>query len=229
MVHDYLNNAKNKDVLTKFLSPEDQKLFNNQKVIFSDLGYERKRAYLFCSEVCDDVDFQIKAIEIMYNQKFYSLTHSQVLGALIGLGITRDSLGDIYLNDKIYVLVTSEMAPFIINNLVQVDKAKVNVREVDLDVITSLDVDNYYETNLIVASLRLDVLVSSITNLSREKAKEYINLKNVKVNGKVNINPDYILKNDDLISIHRFGRTIIKDVIRKTKKDKLVLAVLRTK
>ena len=65
--------------------------------------------------------------------------------------------------------------------------------------------------------------------MSREKSKQYINLKNVKINGIVNTNPDYIVKIDDLISIHRFGRLIIKEELNKTKKDKYVLRVLKTK
>ena len=65
--------------------------------------------------------------------------------------------------------------------------------------------------------------------LSREKAKQYISLKNVKINGVINTNPDYIVKIDDLISIHRFGRIILKEEIKKTKKDKYVLSILKTK
>lgn len=229
MLNDYINNAKNKDVLTKFLSPEEQRLLTHNKVKFSDLGYERKRAWIFCEEEKAEVDFQLTALEVIYNQKFALLTHSQVLGALMGLGIVRECIGDIYVDDKIYILVISEMAPFIITNLTQIGKTKVKVQSVDLDVIRNLPINIYEETTIVVASLRLDAIVSNITTLSREKAKTYIELKNVKVNGNIVTSSDHILKMKDLISIHRYGRTIIKDVLRKTKKDKLVLLVDRTK
>lgn len=229
MVNEYINNAKNKDILTKFLSPEEQRLFTNVKVRFSLLGYERKRAYIFYDQEHDDIDFQIVALEIIYNQKFYTLNHSQVLGALMGLGIVRECIGDIYIDNRIYVLVIAEMASFIINNLTQIDKAKVNVRMVDTQAVETLKINIYEEETIVVASLRLDAIVSSITTLSREKAKEYIELKNVKINGKITTTIDQQVKVNDLISIHRYGRTIIKDVLRKTKKDKLVLLIDKTK
>lgn len=229
MVTDYIINAKNKDLLTKFLSLEEQKQFKNKKVKFSNLGYERKRAYLFHDQEFDDIDFKITVIKLSYNKKFYALTHSQILGALMSLGIVRDCIGDIYVNDEIYILVISEMAPFIINNLTKVSKAKVETMIVDNKILSEVIVDNYIETTIIVSSLRLDVIASSITNLSREKVKEYIALKNIKVNGVINTNIDYVLKPDDLISIHRFGRTIIKEVVKKTKKDKYVLLINKTK
>jgi RNA-binding protein YlmH len=228
MINDYLNNARKKDVLTKFLSQEEQKQLGKSKHVLSEVGTERKRAYVFNNEITD-VDFKISVLEVSYNNKFYSLTHSQTLGALMGLGITRDCIGDILIFDKIYIIVISEMTSFLLNNLITIDRASVVVKLVDNEVIKSLEVDNYVDENIVVSSLRLDVIVCAITNFSREQAKEYIYLKNVKVNGIIKTDINQLIKIDDLISIHRFGRTILKEIIRKTKKDKYVLLIKRTK
>lgn len=228
MINEYIKNAHKKDVLTKFLTLEEQKQINNIKVVFSSIGEERKRAYLYKGEI-EDIDFKIDVLEISYNTKFYSLNYSQVLGSLMGLGITRECIGDIIVKDKIYIIVISEISEFILNNLNKIDKANITIQRVDTSILDGIEVENYYDTNIIIASMRLDVIVSSITNLSREKVKEFINLKNVKVNGVVNTNIDYLVKEEDLISIRGFGRTIINEIVKMTKKDRIVLHVKRTK
>ena len=121
------------------------------------------------------------------------------------------------------------MEYFIINNLIKIGKVSVDVSISNYDEIKNIDVNNYIEDTFIVSSYRLDTIISERCSLSREKAKQYIVLKNVKINGIVNVNPDYLVKIDDLISIHKFGRLIIKEEIKKTKKDKLILRLLKTK
>ena len=105
----------------------------------------------------------------------------------------------------------------------------VDVKLSSTDELQNITVDNYIEDTFIVSSYRLDTIISERCSLSREKAKQYIILKNVKINGVINVNPDYIVKIDDLISIHRFGRLIVKEEIKKTKKDKYILRVFKTK
>lgn len=228
MIEELIKNSKKKNILTKFLTLEEQKELSNVSVVFSDIGYERRRAYIYNGDI-SEVDFKISVIEVNYNTKFYSLSHSNVLGALMGLGIKRDCVGDIIIDKKIYIIVIFEMTSFILNNLTTIDKATVEVNEVSSSVLDDLNVSNYYEDTIITTSLRLDVIVSAVTNLSREKAKEYINLKNIKVNGIINCNIDTVIKINDLISIHRYGRTILKEIVKKTKKDKFVLLIERTK
>lgn len=216
--------------LTKFLTPEQQRQLHNAGVEYhlSPLGEERKRAYIF-NDYFYEVDYKIVILEITYNNNFYKLTHPMVLGALIGLGINRECIGDIYHGEKIHIMIIKEMEKYIISNLLKIDKASVNVRKVSNDDIIGLKLNNYISTNIIVSSLRLDTIISQITNFSRAKAKEYINLKNIKVNGIINTNINYIVKVDDLLSIHHFGRAILDVIARKTKKGKYVLLIRKTK
>jgi RNA-binding protein YlmH len=216
---DYLKNAKKKTILTKFLSMEEQKILENSKknYLYSNEIHERKRAFISSNQI-DGNDFNISVLKIEYNKNFYELTHPMVLGALTGLGITRECIGDIIISDDIYIIVIAEMEEFIIKNLTSIDKASVEVIKSNSEELENIEVNNYYEDNIIVSSMRLDVIVSTITNYSREKAKTYILQKNVKLNGIVKTNIDENIKVGDLLSIHRFGRTIIIDIVRKTKK-----------
>lgn len=227
-------NSSNK-LVSKFLSLEEQvqlKKINNK--IFFPSNTERKRVIINDESNSDyDNDYilndYISIIKIEYNHKFGEINHRDVLGSLIGLGIRRECIGDIIVSSDIYVYIIKEMEFFIINNLIKIGKVSVDVSISNYDEIKNIDVNNYIEDTFIVSSYRLDTIISERCSLSREKAKQYIVLKNVKINGIVNVNPDYLVKIDDLISIHKFGRLIIKEEIKKTKKDKLILRVLKTK
>lgn len=222
-------NSSNK-IVSKFLSLEEQVQLNKIKnKIFFPSNTERKRVIINDECNCDYNNDYISIIKIEYNHKFGEINHRDVLGSLIGLGIKRECIGDIIVSNDIYVYIIKEMEYFIINNLIKIGKVSVDVSISNYDEIKNIDVNNYIEDTFIVSSYRLDTIISERCSLSREKAKQYIVLKNVKINGIVNVNPDYFVKVDDLISIHKFGRLIIKEEIKKTKKDKLILRVLKTK
>ena len=230
MIENILKNISSYSTLTKFLTLEEQKIIEHKckyYYFFPEFA-ERKRALISTCDI-NKKDFQIDIIKIEYNKKFGDIKHKDVLGAILGLGIKRECIGDIIVSDDIYVYVIKEMTTFIINNLINIGKVNVNVTVSTFDEIKDIKVDNYVEDEILVSSYRLDTIVSEITSLSREKAKQYVLLKNVKINGNINTNPDYIVKFDDLISIHRFGRIIIKEEVRKTKKDKNIIKILRTR
>lgn len=230
MIDEFLKNISNKISLSKFLSLEEQEIVKKSKYFYYLLPTEceRKRAIVSKDEIYDN-NINISIIKITYNKKFGEIKHKDVLGSLIGLGIKRECIGDIILDNNIYVYVISEMESFILNNLYKVGNIVVNVSLALYDEIKDIKVSNYLEKQIIVSSYRLDTIISERCCYSREKAKKYITLKNVKVNGIVNTNPDYIVKINDLVSIHKFGRLIIKEEVKKTNKDKFVLKINITK
>lgn len=230
MIEEILKNVSSKESLTKFLSPEEQALVVSKRINYSFYpeNCERKRAIISRKEIESD-DYNISIIKISYNKKFGDINHRDVLGSLIGLGMKRECIGDIIVSDDIYVYLIKEMEQFVLNNLIKVGRVSVDVTLSSLEEVNKIDVNNYVEDEIIVSSYRLDTIVSERCKLSRDKAKQYINLKNVKVNGVVNTNPDYTVKIDDLISIHRFGRLIVKEEVKKTKKDRYVLKIFITK
>lgn len=230
-IDEFLKNIKsNKINISKFLSEEEQVLLKNikNKVFFPEFC-ERKRVII--NHDFDDLNIEdyISIIKISYNKKFGNIAHRDVLGSLMGLGIKRECVGDIIVVEYIYVFIIKEMEDYVINNLFTIGRVSVETEIVSFDEVKNLNNEKYIEDTIIVSSYRLDNIISERCALSREKAKQYINLKNVKINGIINVNPDYIVKFDDLISIHKFGRLIIKEEINKTKKDKYVLRVLKTK
>ncbi len=230
MIDELLKNASNRETLTRFLSIEEQAELKRKSnsVFFSYENHERKRAFIFKGDIQKDFNFEIRVLKIEYNKKFAEIKHRDILGALMGLGIKRECVGDIIIADNIYVFVIDEMTEYIKNNLSTIGKTAVDIKIIDIKEIEDLIGNNYIETELNVSSFRLDVIISEYLGFSRERSKEYINLKNVKVNGIIKLSIDYIVKYDDLLSLHKYGRLIIKDIVRQTKKNKYIVRVLKT-
>ena len=129
----------------------------------------------------DFFEIPTKILEIRL-PKNCSVKHSDILGSIMSLGIKRQKIGDIIVNnDGYFVEAKEEIADFLKNNLA-------SIRTFPVDIIILPDdeyverVQEYEDLTYTVSSLRLDCIVSSILNLSREKAKQYILMGNAKVN-----------------------------------------------
>lgn len=172
---------------------------------------------------CQYEDFPISCIEIKpLNKKFADeLSHRDFLGSLMGLGIKRETLGDIIIKDNCgYLFCLENMAEYIVSNLREIKHTTVVAEildEVPETVIPVPEIEDH-----IVSSLRLDVLVSSVFNLSRSKAGELFTKEKVFVCGAIK-NASYTVKEGDSITVRGFGKFIYSQTLRKTKKDRLVI------
>lgn len=153
---------------------------------------------------------------LKYNTKFTSITHPDVLGSLMSLGIKRNMIGDILVIDNIiYFEIAKSLERNIIDNLLKIKKTKVL-----LDIISD-DIEKkqeYLISNVQVRSFRLDSIVSSITKLSRQEVKNQITSGNVKLNQIIMYNFSKEINDEDVVSIKRFGRYKIE--LNKNKQTK---------
>lgn len=156
--------------------------------------------------------------KIKYNVKFNTISHSDVLGSLMSLGIERKFIGDIVVIDgNIYFEVAKRLAKTVRDSLTKVKRCNVKLEEVFYRVEK---VQEYQKHSIIIKSFRLDSVVSAITKLSRNEVKDYLLNSNVKLNQVVVTNFSCEIKNDDILSLKGYGRFILKiDLQRKTKKD----------
>ena len=81
----------------------------------------------------------------------------------------------------------------------------------------------YEIKNMIVSSLRMDTIVSKITNTSRNNSIELIKNKNVILNYSILKDGSITLKENDIFSIRRYGKYKFSKVIKNTKKDNIVI------
>lgn len=174
----------------------------------------------------DNSDYPIDCICIKpVNQKFAdNLTHRDFLGSLMGLGIRREVIGDIIISDNCgYLFCLDTITDYIIRNLTQVRHTTVECNVTER--IPQNALPQPENSEIIVSSERLDVIVATIYKMSRSQVLPLFHTEKVFVNGAVKTSPSVIIKNGDKVSVRGFGRFIYKGVLRHTKKERLVISV----
>lgn len=221
-VKGYIEKPLSSTIRTKFLSLTEQTILKNalkNKVYFKlDGGYkdaELKRAVLY-----QENDSNITCFKIIYNDKYLSLTHQNILGTLLSLSITKESIGDINSFEGVFFIL-SELKDFIINEFTKINNVSIELVEViDLNLTRTIKLDI---NSFTVSSLRLDSIVSKITNTSRNEASIMIGNDLVKINHIISNKITKYINEEDIISIRKYGRFIIKDTKKTSKKGKIVV------
>lgn len=154
--------------------------------------------------------FPVKAITFTF-RRCDELTHREVLGTLMGLGIERDTIGDICISEgKAAVFVTEKLAEFIMDSVVKIGKVGVSC---SYGVDFELPKQQYEELSCSVASLRLDNLVRNMANCSRGNACDrYLKPQLVQLNGEICDNPSKIIKEGDIITIRGKGKFLLSEI-----------------
>lgn len=150
------------------------------------------------------------------------LTHRDFLGSLMGLGLKRETLGDIIIKDNIgYLVCLESVAEYIEKNLDKVRRTSVKCAAV-----SALPQDAQSEPEErqeIVASLRIDVLAAAVYKLSRSAVKELFTQRRVFVNSRLCENFSLVPKEGDIISVRGRGRFRLGEILGNTKKSRLVV------
>ena len=209
---------------TDFYNPFEVKelssLINTYDTIsFSLIGNEdsESKAILIYPDYMNEVNAADK--------KDYDIAHKDVLGSLLSLGIKREKVGDIIINDEaIYFYIRNEILDYVLLNLEKIKNYGVDLEVIDLEMPLARAID--YEEKLVTcASARLDLVLANVYNLSRGDAKNAIEAGLVKINYKVTYKISETLDVGDLVSMRRRGRFIVGDYLGLSKKDKLKLFI----
>ena len=160
-------------------------------------------------------------------QKFADdLTHRDILGALMNLGITRDTLGDIYLKDnEAYVVCLSTMVEYIAENLTRIKHTSVVCKQIDE--LPEMAAGSPEELSIAVASERIDGIIAKGFNLSRNEVVELFRRQLVFLNGRLCENNSRMLRPDDLVTVRGYGRLTFKEITGTSRKGKLYARVER--
>lgn len=222
-------------VLTEFLDPRQQFIVESvagqyEDVSFSfDGGYlssERKRCMIYpvYFEPASD-DFELGLFSINYPKKFATLSHGKILGSLMGIGIDREVIGDIITDGEQWQFFCSkQMSSYIQQQLTKIGKVSIRLDSIDYTHLL-IPEDHWENTLIIVSSLRVDVIISNVFNISRQKAKELVESGNVKINWSEENRPDFAVEILDILSVRRYGRVRVQNIEGRTKKDKIKLEI----
>ncbi|MBR3552835.1 MAG: hypothetical protein IKN72_05550 [Clostridia bacterium] len=161
--------------------------------------------------------------------RFHTLSHRDYLGALMGLGVKRELLGDIVTDDAgAYVLCLKKAATFLKDNLTSVGRASVTVREAPLSALQQ-HADAFEERFASVASVRLDAVLAAAFSLSRTRAAAAIESGVVFVNSVQTMKADQKLDPGDKLVLRGRGKALLFEIKGESKKGRTHIVLRRYK
>lgn len=227
----YLCQKRQKPYFFSFLSEAEQAAAKRylDSIGFSSYwffgGYSESERKVLCLDYySDNPGFPISAVEFRFRQAD-KLTHRDFLGALMSLGLERDTVGDILVEDgRCVVFVKSEISEFIKSQISKIGRAGVKVYDADLDSLPKGR--GVEEMAVIVSSLRLDNIVAAVSGLSRDKTKNLILSGNVTLNYIECTNISKAVSENDVLTVRGKGKYKINGVIGETKKHRIRILII---
>jgi len=215
-------------IVTPFLTPLEQiiaqKVIGKQMVIRFWGGYEqaeRKRMLLAPYE-CED-NFEIVTLKGRCHRAQRQLTHRDVLGAMMHLGIERDQFGDLLVHDEeIYLFVRKELQDFVCTSLTKI--ARYPIRFAVYEGAVSHENDIAWRASTI-SRPRLDCIVAACVHASRDKADALIKGKCVKVDHLPLEDCKFLCNNNCTVSIRGYGRFLVRISDRTSRKGRMVIEI----
>ena len=164
----------------------------------------------------------IKIYEIISSN---DLRHQDILGTLYSLNISDEMFGDVVIwNNRYFIIILSSIDNYIKSNLISIRNSKVDLIEKDPYYLKDYK-QEYEEFNIIVPSIRVDVIVSKIINSSRSNALEKIKNGDIYLNYELLTKPTYMLKENDIFSIRKYGKYKFNGIINETKKGNIIVNI----
>lgn len=154
-------------------------------------------------------------------------SHRDMLGSLMGLGITREKLGDIlFAEGGCDVLCLADAAPILLSQWDSVGRWKIKLQPVALSQlqVRPPEVRTIRDT---VATLRLDAALASGFSTSRGKAADLISAGRVMVNHRECLKGDKAVNEGDVLTCRGLGKCVVKEVLGLSRKGRIMLVLER--
>lgn len=175
--------------------------------------------------VYSDIIPDVSLLEILCKKE---LQHKDILGSLFGYNINPNNYGDIIIhNGKYYLIVMNKLLKFFLTQFREVGRNLIDIEQRDMMDIVDYKVD-YESIKFLCSSLRIDNVVSSITNLSRSSVDELFKDDNVLLNYEM-VKKFRTIEEGDILSIRRFGKYKFNQELGRNKKGKFIIEILKYK
>lgn len=222
---------------TCFLSPRELEmarfLFGDEPGLTSFGGYEdaERKMLIYLPEYLEedslyDEDSPMVCLRAAFFEED-ALSHRDFLGALMGMGIARETVGDICVGKgSCDFFVTTEIAPYIEQNFLSAGRTKLHLTHIPLKdaQIPEPEVKEIKDT---VASLRLDSVISSGFRIGRSLAAQYVSAGKAAIDGLPCEKPDKLIAEGMKISLRGLGKIKLTAVNGRTKKDRISITIHR--
>lgn len=218
VVTTYFLNPREVEILESLANKRELQIFSTQDIAQTELT-----KIIIAPEFyqLDVADFDLALLEILYAKKFYQLKHSQILGSFLGqTGIRRSELGDIILSEgRAQVFVSKHLLESFQNNIKKIGSATVQFVEKPFEELIETEAASVMKV-VLVSSMRIDKIIASTFEISRNLAVNMLQSRKVKLNYLEIEKKDFTVEQGDLISVRGLGRIKILRILGETKKGK---------
>lgn len=196
--------------------PTDELCSNWQSLIMTNLAEKTHLGVLTGSPLTD-----VKISALRARAHFASPTHRDYMGAILGLGIKREWLGDIWVNgEEAVIFVMQTVERHIADGLEKVGRYGVKLQRAELNELTPPE-RKVKRVSFSVKSMRFDAVLAGMFGLSRTAAASHI------AAGEASLNYSECLKNDalvspgDIISLRGCGKGAVSELGGLSRKGRL--------
>jgi RNA-binding protein YlmH len=219
---------------TDFLDPFQQRTADRVLHLFKEVksitwggyaGAERARLLMFpLQQQAGTADVELAFLEVDAGPRAEALSHRDFLGAVLGLGLRREKVGDILLSGegKAQLVVHPEITDYLLTHWTDVGRHAVRLRPIDAADLQPAD-PRVKEIKTTVASLRLDAVASAGFGVSRSKLVPAIRANQLKLNWQSVTHASANVKEGDVISLAGRGRVEVAEVRGESKKGRIQL------
>ncbi len=231
---DKINNGISRNILASggFLSPREQEmaqfLFGNTPGLQFWGGYENAQrkmpVYLpdYLWEIPEDNPI------VCIKATFYegdSLSHRDILGAIMGFGIDRSCVGDISVEAGVcHFFVSAEIAPHLLRDFQKAGRTILHLSAIPPSQF-SPPAEQTQILSDTVPSLRLDCIVSSGFRISRSLAEDCIRSGKAAIDGLPCEKPDKALHQGATVSVRGLGKIRLAEIGNRSKKDRIFIKI----
>ena len=157
--------------------------------------------------------------------RFSMLSHRDYLGALMGLGIKRELVGDLVVDDGgAFVVCLKTAQPFLLEHLTSAGRATLVGRPARFSELLQRE-EQFSEQFASVASLRLDSVLGAAFGLSRSKAAAAIESGAVYLNSLQTFKPDARVDVGDKLVLRGKGKAVLAEVRGESKKRRTHIVI----
>lgn len=238
---DQMERAQNRSIpcATQFLSPAQRAALEpllaasgHPKHLFHG-GYEgaERTVCAFLPDWQESEDWpaeeELAAIEAAYPPTGADLTHRDLLGGLMGIGLTREKVGDILVGGTAAQIVClKDAAPIILSQFDQAGRYRLKLKEIPLSSLSPApaEVKLIHDT---VAALRLDAVLASGFSLARGKAADLVTTGRVSLNHRECLKPDRPVAQGDVLTCRGLGKCVVKTVGGQSRKGRIIIEIER--
>ena len=236
---DKINAGMRKNILssTCFLSPREAEmaryLFGDQEglYLFGGYGEAERKMLVFLPDYLDESLLTGEDSPLVcLRAEFYrgdSPSHRDFLGALMGAGIGRETVGDICVGpESCDFFVTAEIAPYVEQNFTSAGRTHVRISRIPADQV-QIPEPEVKEIRDTLASIRLDSVISSGFRIGRSLAAQYVTQGKAAIDGLPCEKPDKTIAEGSRISVRGLGKIKLADINGRTKKDRISVIIHR--